>query len=199
MSVSQRLAAFRVQTTEKDDQNKAEKLSQTPLTELAQMKIEFGTAKRGLEFQVAFEDQKWTDWFISHYEKSTKYEHMAYVEYVKKQLDHMTSNGGYPSTTPQQKAKMTAAKTLSKPKAAPASEHSWTQIKSEHGVESDVESCLEQFMEEPTQGTAIALLEDRMVQVYHDNQALNTRMTHMENAMQEILNHVRQLSVKAEP
>eukprot|EP00434_Breviolum_minutum_P029213 symbB.v1.2.025839.t2/scaffold2536.1/size76742/5 len=198
-SLASRIANSYFQTAEKDDQNKAEKLSQTPLTELARMKVAFGTAKKGLEFQEAFEDQKWTDWFISHYEKSTKYEHMAYVEYVKKQLDHMAANGGYPSTTPQPKAKMTAAKTLSKPKAAPASEHSWTQIKSEHGVESDTESCLEQFMEEPTQGTAIALLEDRMVQVYHDNQALNTRMTHMENAMQEILNHVRQLSVMCSP
>ena len=91
------------------------------------MKIGFGTAKRGLEFYVAFEDRRWTTWFTSHYETSPKFEHQAFIEYVKKRVDQEIPLEATSATTPQPKAKMTAAKSKAKASVPTSSEKSWTQ------------------------------------------------------------------------
>ena len=132
------------------------------------------------------------------YEASPKYEHQLFIEYVKKRVDQELENQSTTTPSPQPKAKMMATKSKAKP-VPTASEASWTQVKAEMTLESDVESNLDQLLVEPSNNTAIAILEDRMVHMHQENQVLVSRMTHMENAMQEILNHVRNLSVKAEP
>ena len=57
------------------------------LEELDKETIQFGKAKAGVKFAKAFEDHKWTEWFVSQYEKSDKIAHQKYIAYVEKRLD----------------------------------------------------------------------------------------------------------------
>ena len=51
------------------------------------MKIRFGQAQLEMTFAEAFQDSKWTNFVISHYENSAKPEHKEYVNYVKMMVE----------------------------------------------------------------------------------------------------------------
>ena len=50
-------------------------------------KIEFGTKMIGQTFEKAFQDSTWVQWFVSHYEGSSKMAHRKFVRYVEMRLD----------------------------------------------------------------------------------------------------------------
>lgn len=80
------------------------------LEELSEESINSGKAKRGMKFPQAFEDNRWTDWFVGTYEDSPKEEHQKYVVYVDQRLDagSLQSKGhtkGTSKAAPKAKAK----------------------------------------------------------------------------------------------
>ena len=58
------------------------------LQKLENETIQFGKAKLGMKFPKAFKDHKWTDRFVSQYEKSEKASQQKFIIYVEKRLDH---------------------------------------------------------------------------------------------------------------
>ena len=111
---SEKLLARRVkEETEKSAESTAE-IRKMSLSQLEQKTIQFGKAKLGVKFSEAFSDHKWTDWFVSQYEKSDKASHQKFITYVEKRLDQEA-----PQSPAQKSVKKKTAKAVD-------SEASWS-------------------------------------------------------------------------
>ena len=170
---------------EHQSQDRVADLKKLSLQELEKEVIAFGKAKLGTPFPEAFKDHKWTDSFVSQYEKSPKMEHQKYVMYVEKKMDQEIKAEGYQNKNPvKQKGN--------------GSDKSWSHIKEELGEESAEEW-------EPTPAkmsgvtTEMAILQDQVNHMFQENQNLNHRMANLEGNMAEILLHLKGLSVQGNP
>eukprot|EP00435_Cladocopium_sp_Y103_P009939 s2791_g2.t1 len=84
MSISQKLKQFRQVQDGQCSEERIKAIYQMALVDLESEVISFGKAKMGVPFKTAFEDNRWTDWFVTTYETSTKESHVKYVAYVSK-------------------------------------------------------------------------------------------------------------------
>ena len=151
------------------------------LEQLSQESISFGKVKLGQAFPKVFMDSAWTDWFIQTYEKSLKPAHQKYVQYVEKRLNAEIEKDFKPT------ARKMPPKEVQK--AAEVEAESWDQI-SETDMAQEYEIA----------GVSKLLqVEDQVSSLALQNQNLAGRMTQIEMSMQELLHHVRNLSVKSEP
>jgi hypothetical protein len=182
-SVSQKLKSFR-ESQEKDNaKDEITKIKAMSLEELAMEKIAFGRAKLGQSFETVFQDHQWTDWFVSTYEKSPKPAHQLFVHYVEKRLNQEALKNhkkGYPSTKGNSKK---STETMA------AEVNSWDEIS---------EPDFSQEFEIPGV-SKINQMEDQVASLQMQNQNMTNRMTQVEMVLQEVLQHVRGLSVKTEP
>eukprot|EP00435_Cladocopium_sp_Y103_P062876 s1136_g24.t1 len=174
MSLSQKLKTFRESTEGVNSAEKLKALEQMTLQELEGETIQFGKAKLGLPFPQAFEDGRWTDWFVTSYEKSTKIEHAKYVMYVTKRLD----------------AEIEAEKGTRKIKTQPKAKVIPKITKAESAWEEDLEEEFSEFMP-ISEGIPNAHLEEQVSIVQEENQNLRQRMTQIEMALQELIIHVK--------
>ena len=177
MSIAQKMGIFRAQIEENQSLDRKTELQKMTLQELEKEKIEFGRAKIGQPFPMAFADHKWTDWFVAQYEGSTKEAHQKFIMYVEKRLDQEISRDktGKKDKTVKKKE---------------ASEASWSHVKEEPAGESDEDwGPVVPKMEGESQ--AVSLLQDQMSHVFLENQSLNHRMQNVENTMHEILHHIK--------
>ena len=87
MALSQKLKSYRNANEETNTEGQLKSVRQMSLADLEKEVIQFGKAKCGQTFKTAFEDGRWTDWFVTTYESSTKIEHAKYITYVSKRLD----------------------------------------------------------------------------------------------------------------
>jgi hypothetical protein len=184
-TVSQRLHQYREAQKKLDSQDEIEKVQDMTVEQLSQERISFGKSKIGQKFEEVFKDGSWTDWFVTTYEKSPKPQHQMYILYVLKRLDQamMQEFGvGYPKTQKHETPRNDRAKTSSE-------NSSWDQI-------SEVDACQEFEMPGPTK---LQQVEEQMLNLNLENQNLASRITNIEMNMQELLHHVRQMSVKSEP
>lgn len=182
-SVSQKLKSFR-ESQEKDNaKDEITKIKAMSLEELAMEKIAFGRAKLGQSFETVFQDHQWTDWFVSTYEKSPKPAHQLFVHFVEKRLNQEALKNhkkGYPSTKDNSKK---STETMA------AEVNSWDEIS---------EPDFSQEFEIPGV-SKINQMEDQVASLQMQNQNMTNRMTQVEMVLQEVLQHVRGLSVKTEP
>lgn len=183
-SVATKLTQYREGQKKIESKDEMGRIQAMTLEQLAKERVAFGKAKMGQTFPEVFEDHSWTDWFIRAYEKSLKPQHQMYVQYVLKCLDHeiaqdMTKN----QTKKSEKMKECRA-------TASADSDVWDQISELDPVEN--------FFEMPAPAK-IQQVEEQVGNLSMENKQLASRITNMEMAMQEVLMHVRQLSVKAEP
>jgi hypothetical protein len=150
--------------------------------------IQFGKAKIGQSFKQVFEDNKWTDWFVGAYENSTKIEHVKFVTYVSKRLDaEMAAKcKGYP--------KSSNIKTPNKPTETKS------KIKNENSWETHPKQQLDEVNSEISEFIPInasphtAMLEEQVTIVQEENHNLRGRMTQIEMALRELIQHVKNLN-----
>ena len=176
-SVAQKLQTFREGQKDSDAKIEITKIKDMTLEQLSQEKISFGKAKLGQAFPKVFMDMLGR---IGS-SKLLKPSHQKYVQYVEKRLNAEI----------EKDFKTTAHKTPPKEiqKAAEVEAESWDQI-SETDMAQEYEMA----------GVSKLLqVEDQVSSLALQNQNLAGRMTQIEMSMQELLHHVRNLSVKSEP
>ena len=183
-SVATKLSQYREGQRKIESKDEMGRIQEMTLDKLAKERISFGKAKVGQAFPEVFEDHSWTDWFIRTYEKSPKSQHQMYVQYVLKRLDHEIAQ----SVTKNQVKNSEKMKECRA--SASADSDAWDQISELDPVET--------FFEMPAPAK-IQQVEEQMGNLSMENKQLASRITNMEMAMQEVLMHVRQLSVKTEP
>eukprot|EP00435_Cladocopium_sp_Y103_P042514 s2392_g11.t1 len=183
-SISQKLQTYREGQKKDDSKMELAKIKEMSLEQLSQEKVTFGKAKLGQEFPKAFEDSTWTDWFVQTYESSTKPSHQMFIQYVEKRL-----NAEILQDSKSSKVKSTKPSLKETQKAAELEAESWDQIS-----ETDM---MTQF--DIPGVTKLNQVEDQVSSLCLQNQNLASRMTQIEMSMQELLLHVRNLSVKSEP
>jgi hypothetical protein len=178
MALSQKLKDYRNATEGVKSEDQLKEIRQMPLSELEKETIQFGKAKCGQTFKMAFEDGRWTDWFVTTYENSPKIEHAKYITYVTKRLDTeiMTETKGYPSKS---KTKQVPMSSKNEPQAK--MEPSWEE-------ESEISGCI------PIMETPPNLLEEQVAIVQEENHNMRSRMTQIEMAIQELITHVKALT-----
>ena len=187
-SIQEQLKAFRESQQKSTDQYELIKIQKMSLEELSAEKIAFGKAKIGQPFEKVFQDAAWTDWFVQTYEKSPKPAHQLYIKYVEKRL-----NAEITEDIQKNKANTKGAKLI--PKTAQGSEMTAAEVTSWDEIS---EPDLTQEFELPGI-SKLNQVEDQVSSLHLQNQNLVNRMTQMEMTMQELLQHIRGLSVKAEP
>ena len=150
------------------------------LEELEKETIQFGKAKAGMKFAAAFEDHKWTEWFVSQYEKSDKAAHQKYITYVEKRLDQEIS---------QSPSKMIKPKSNNQKMG---SEASWSHVKEE---DLGSEASREEMSHNIEQALRMGNMEDQMCSLFEENQTLHQRMNGVEAALSELISHVKALKM----
>lgn len=184
-SVSQKMKAFQARQKGIQQEASLEEIEKMSLSELAKETVQFGTAKKGLKFGEAFKDYGWTEWFVSHYEKSQKVSHRKYIRFVELTLEEEAVTESNEKAKKWWKDPTTSAASV---KSEPSEAATWEKVKPVDITESESESDALKFSH----------LEEEVVYMRAETRQLGTRMTNMENAMQEIVQHLRQLSVKTE-
>eukprot|EP00435_Cladocopium_sp_Y103_P047113 s2174_g13.t1 len=164
-------------------EDQVKEVQKMTLAELETETIQFGKAKYGQTFPTAFKDGKWTDWFVTTYEHSSKIEHVKYVTYVTKRLDaeiEMDRQKG--------KKKSSAA---SKSAPAPKLESAWDAPEVDEG-DSEFSEFIP-ILDSPQQ----VMIGEQLSIVQEENHNLRGRMTQIEMAIQELIQHVK--AMKTEP
>ena len=187
--VSQKMKAFQARQKNAQEQITLEQVDKMTLEELSQETVQFGTAKKGMKFEQAFADHSWAEWFVNHYEKRAKPQHRKFIRYVELVLDT-----DVPPQPNNQAKKTQGYLNVEKQKKGPSSHAEsstsvWEQVKPVGGTESESET---------DSNLKFSHLEEEVVFMRAETRQLNTRMMHMESAMQEMVQHLRQMSVKAE-
>lgn len=184
-NVAQRLQQFRRQQKGQEEEVTAEQVKEMTLEELAKEEIAFGKTHVGTPFPEMFLNHSYTDWFVGSYQDSTKPAHMKYVRYVELRLDQEIQSGKT-SVKPHPKAQPAKAKDAPKP----VWKEMWDQVV-------PVDEIDEEFEMLPQ--VQVLQLEEQVHYMREENKNLNQRMGKMEANVEEILNHLRQMSIKKEP
>lgn len=177
-SLAARVKQYHQSTQKQSDAIDLDRYRKMPLEELAKEKITFGTAQLNKTFGEVFKDHKWTDGFTGRYEKSNKPAHRAYLIFVERTLDQ-----DLPTTMTQGYLKTNKGK--EKHPSPPSSE-------------CDPVEAAEAEIEFQNPGL-IFDMEERLLHLQEANVNVNSRLTSVEMTMTEILQAVRNLSVKSEP
>ena len=184
-SPSEKLQMLRTKKEANQAASQVTEIKKMSLEDLEGETIQFGKAKVGVKFATAFEDHKWTDWFVAHYEKSDKVSHQKYITYVEKRLDLEIQQGSSQSKT-QSKAKSKVAQ----------SEASWSHVKGEDHWSED--SGPEMDLGMGLMGmNKMGIMEDQMQALFEVNKRIHHRMNGIESALNELISHIRGL--KTEP
>ena len=172
MSLADRLS--RVQTTFGEDG--LESFKRKSLEEMHAEPITFGRAHLGKTFlEVWTNEPRWLKWFLKTYESSSKTDHLRLIHYCSVMIERIELEASLPEMEPEQMPVVPKAKP--KPKARPATQIGSMEPPAEfpRSDEEDLESW----------GAVPPIETDENIS------ALQQRMLHMENAMTEVLSHLR--------
>lgn len=147
-----------------------EDLSHVTLSELSQERVGFGDAKKGQTFEEAFKDTRWTQFILRRYEKYGTPSHLRFVKFAELKLA----------------AEIPKNKKDTKPKS------SNEEVKKETLVEPTDE------WDELEEASSPLLLMEEIQDMRQANQNLHNRMGHLESMVEEMVKHLRQMSVKSE-
>lgn len=187
-SVAARMRQYHQAQKKQQTGDQLEEIEQMTLQDLAKETITFGQAHRGENFAEVFQNHSWVDWFTSCYEKSTKPAHRKFIRYVELRLDAELDQEIPEKNYNKEKSKESPPK-----KASGSQEPNMDKIKVKE---------VDQISDEEWENMDLPTMADMQEQVSHMNQAnlqLHHRVNNMEMAVQEILEHVKRLSVKTEP
>lgn len=135
---------------------------------------------------MAFSDQGWTSWFVSHYEHSAKKEHRRFIRFVELMMEAEPTP---PVNLNKDKGKMKGYAAKAKAAASTTEvDQSWEQV---HPVDEISDSELSVDFK-------VNHLEEEVIYMRQESKQLNTRMIAMENTMNEIVQHLRKMQVKTE-
>ena len=95
-SLRQKLTMYQSEIKKENEQEEIQTLERIPMARLKDMTIAFGKAKLGKTFAEGFEDQSWTKWFVTTYEKSQKIEHLQFLRYVSLRVEESASSQDHP-------------------------------------------------------------------------------------------------------
>ena len=179
-SLTEKMQMLRAKKETSHAADRLTEIKHMSLEELDKEIIQFGKAKAGVKFAKAFEDHKWTEWFVSQYEKSDKIAHQKYIAYVEKRLDLEIAQS--PSNVT--KHKITAKKV--------SSEASWSHVK---GEEMESEASGEEVNHNIDQFLRMGNMEDQVSSLFEENQSLHQRLNGVEAALSELISHVKALKV----
>lgn len=193
-NVTQRLQQLRRQQKASQDSVTAEDVKKMTLEELAKEEITFGKTHVGTPFPEMFLNHGYTDWFVGTYHDSQKPAHMKYVRYVELRLDQELQTGQPSTSETVPKAKSKAAsgpKTEGPISRKPVDwQEQWDQVV-------PVEDIDEEFEMLPQ--VQMLQLGEQVHYMREENKNLNQRVSKMEGNVEEILQHLRQMSIKKEP
>lgn len=157
-----------------------------PLADLEQEKLPFGKKHVGKSFlQIWESDQSWIQWFVSHYQNSNTPDHRKFLMFVEKKIMELEETG---STIPRTSGSTDNSRQLPirpSPKKEPkAKSKGYRQMVP---FEEEVSSPEEEFdLITGAEMTPMYQSQDAL-----DVAALQTRMLNLENAMTEIITHLR--------
>jgi len=192
-NVAQRLQQYRRQQKGEQEEVTAQSVMEMTLEALSQEKIAFGKAHLGTPFPEMFLNHGYTDWFVGLYHESKKPAHMKYVRYVELRLNQEIATGETTSQGPYPKAKAAAA---SRQTQGPAPlkginwNEQWDQVVPVDEIDEEFEMLPQVQMLQ---------MEEQVSYMREENKNLNNRMSKMESSVEEILQHLRQMSIKKEP
>ena len=181
-SLAQRMKARAQKASLEEDVQSLEAFRKMPLSEMKQLTVDFGDKYRGQSYLKAFQDSRWAEWFVSTYTKSNKPAHQKFLIFVEKQLDAETGNCPSPDKMNPSGSKMIFSKTKTPVKVSPdPSLIEWDNVSEEEMPNSHVMDLQEQMTN---------------MQANHHN--MHQRMWGIENAIQDLIAHIKGIQVKAE-
>eukprot|EP00435_Cladocopium_sp_Y103_P019643 s813_g4.t1 len=170
------------------------------LEEMGEHRITFGKTHVGRKYSEIWETEKgWVKWFSKVYAESQKDEHrkvLAYIEAMVTQHEATYELSPLQDTGTQQQVIAPKAKMGPKSKAAPAPAMSVTTEISEEADSWDPWDVMGDVMHNYPNHTAQPVHVTSYQQEIND--ALQSRILNVENALTEILNHVRQSNPAAQ-
>ena len=185
-SVVQKMKNHVMRVKESEEQSQVENTKKMTLEEMSKMKVSFGEKHRGSTFEMAFKDVKWAEWFVSTYWQSTKPEHVQFIQYVERQLDTDALN----DKRVDPKGYMAMTKGEPKPKSSAASEAAAEAAASL--TEWDAVSV------EDAPSSHVVDLQEQVRNMQMDQQNVHQRISGVEMAIHELINHIKGLQVKTE-
>lgn len=151
-------------------------VSQMTLEELGQERVGFGDAKKGMTYEEAFKDLRWTQYILRRYEKYETPSHLRFVKYVEMQLASQAKDSKQkPKNKTPEKPACSNVKELKTLPVDPADE--WNELE---------------------EASSPLLLMEEIQDMRQSNQNLHNRMNNVEGMMEEIVQHLRHMNVKTE-
>lgn len=159
-----------------------EDFSHLSILELEESVVDFGSTHRGKKFIEMWNNhQSWIQWFTSHYQESKKPSHRKMIAFITLKVERCELEG---TQVPRTEA-TTSTKTKSMPKVSPKPKAA--------GYKPDLNALTAELNQEDPSWEEVGLEMDP-VDDYDETKAelatMQTRMLHMENAIQMILQHV---------
>eukprot|EP00435_Cladocopium_sp_Y103_P052793 s935_g16.t1 len=182
MSIAQKLKQYRNASEEQCSEERMKAIYQMTIDELEKEVISFGKAKVGVPFTEAFQDGRWTDWFVTTYEKSQKEGHAKYVAYVSKRLDAEINMDAIERKSAQKSDQPVT------PKITKQSQPPMLSKKEKEDFEDESLSEFIPIMESQSH------LEEQVMVMQEENNNLRGRMTQIEMALQDLIKHVKNLT-----
>ena len=171
MSLSKRLNALQTGTYG----DPLAEFKEMPWEAMCNQQIDFGKAHLGKTYLTAWhQEPSWVRWVVKTYEGSQKIEHQKFLVFVELMVQ-MEEQGAIPtsieiSTPHHVEQQPLSAKAKARPKSQPAPVDTVSQLS---------EGDVEEWIEMPCNETNMMI------------NALQARMGFLENAMTEVLNHIR--------
>ena len=145
-----------------------------PWEVMCNQKVDFGKAHLGKSYLATWhQEPSWVRWVVKTYEGSQKIEHQKFMVFVELMVQMEEQGVTPPSIETNNPHHMEQQPLSAKAKARPKSQPQ--QVDLTHLVEEDVEEWMEM---PPSENTEMI-------------KALQARMGFLENAMTEVLNHIR--------
>ena len=180
-SLTEKLQALRAKTEIDQTADQLEEIKKMSLPQLEKETIQFGKAKLGQKFTEAYSDHKWTEWFVTQYEKSDKVAHQKFISYVEKRLDHEIETS---LTSPND------VKNFKKANKPVSSEASWCPVKGED-LQSD--DSAEDMSQKISTNMKMSVMEDQVGALMEENKMIHHRMGNIEGVLNELIEHVKAL------
>ena len=177
-SLTEKLQALRAKTEVDQTADQLEEIKKMSLSQLEKETIQFGKAKLGQKFTEAYSDHKWTEWFVTQYEKSDKVAHQKFISYVEKRLDHEIE------TSPSN------VKNFKKANKPVSSEASWCPVK---GEDLQSEESAEEMSQKIGTNMKMSVMEGQVGALMEENKMIHHRMGNIEGVLNELIEHVKAL------
>eukprot|EP00434_Breviolum_minutum_P005586 symbB.v1.2.004926.t1/scaffold281.1/size241006/7 len=191
--------ALRLQKIQRREAAVLADISHHTLQELSEMKIKFGSTHVGRSFQHMWDvEQEYITWFLQRYSRSTKLDHRLFVRFVELQIQRYEDWGGtVPVTSERAQTQTKQISMTATPKMTPKAKSKSRAAGSQHieAVPAFLDMSQEEefeFLQDEWQATEI--LNRVNAPPDPEVQTLQNRMLNLENALQQVINHLQSQS-----